>query len=166
MTDREQAYIGLSLTVDGFGFVGSLLEFTEPVIVEQNEDYRGGRIAPTKRMLGYEAVEADFKLSRDDLSIATIRAVLGRDVVMTFRGSVDERGDRIAHQWIIYGRITGMDAQTIKAGDGVEKNYKVAVEKFIKTIDGVPSEAFDIAVGELKFGTTDVLADVKSQIGL
>jgi hypothetical protein len=33
-------------------------------------------------------------------------------------------------------------------------------------IDGVPAEAFDIATGELKFGTTEILADVKAQIGL
>jgi phage tail tube protein FII len=166
MSDREQAYVGLSLTVNGFGFIGSLIEFKEPVVVEQTEDYRGGRSAPTKMMLGYEPVEATFKLSRDDISIAAARAIIGRDVVMTFRGSIDERGSKIDAKWIIYGRITGQEAQTITAGSKVEKNYTVAVEKFIKTLAGVPAEAFDIATGELKFSTTDVLADVKAQIGL
>ncbi len=166
MSDREQAYTGLSLTVNGFGFVGSLIDFKEPVIVEQTEDYRGGRSAPTKMFLGYEAVESEFKLSREDVSITAVRAILGRDVVMTIRASVDERGSSVSHNWIIYGRVTGQDAQTIKAGVMVEKNYKVAVEKFVKSIDGVPVEAFDIATGELKFGTTDILANVKAQIGL
>ncbi len=164
--DTEQAYVGLGLTVNGFGFIGSLVEFKEPVIVEQTEDYRGGRIAPTKMMLGYEAVEAEFKLSRDDANVAAVRAIIGRDAVMTVRGAVDERGKRIAHQWIIYGRVTGIDAQTIKAGAAVEKNYKVAVEKFVKTIDTVPVEAFDIATGELSFSGTEILSQIKSQLGL
>jgi len=166
MSDREQAWVGLSLTVDGFGYIASLVEFKEPVIVEKTEDYRGGRIAPIKMMTGYEAVEAEFKLSRDDLNVSAIRAVISRDVVMTVRGSVNERGKNIETKWIIYGRIIGQDSQTIKAGDTVDRNYKVAIEKFIKTIGGIPAEAFDIATGELKFSTVDVLADVKAQIGL
>ncbi|MDG4813046.1 phage major tail tube protein [Hydrogenovibrio sp. 3SP14C1] len=165
-TDREQAYVGLSLTVNGFGYVGSLIEFTEPVIKATTDDYRGGRIAPTEMTTGYEKVTSDFTLSRNDVNIEAARAIIGRDVVMTARASVDERGKKIAVEWAMYGSINSEDAQTIKAGDVVNKKYYVTVEKFVKSIDGVPAAAFDISIGELKFGTTDILAEVKAQLGL
>lgn len=166
MSDREQAYVGLSLTADGFGFIGSLVSFEPPEIKEQVEDYRGGRIAPTKMMLGYEAVEAKIKLSRDDVSIPQLRAVIGSDTVMTVRAAVNERGTNVNVHWIIFGRIYNAESGEIKAGTAVDKTYTVTVEKFIKVIDGVPAEAFDIATGQLKFGLTDILEDVKRQIGL
>lgn len=166
MSDREQAYKGLSLTVNGFGFLGSLTAFEAPEVNEMTEGYRGGRAAPTKMMLGYEEVESKFKLSRDDANIAALRAIVGRDVVMTVRASTDEKGKTITTRWDVYGRIYGVETAEIKAGSIIDKTYNITVEKFLKSIDGIPVEGFDIATGELKFGTTDILADVKSQIGL
>ncbi len=166
MSDREQAYKGLSLTVNGFGFLGSLTAFEPPEIKEMTEDYRGGRAAPTKMMTGYEGVESKFKLSRDDANVAGLRAIVGRDVVMTVRASADEKGKTIETQWAIYGRIYSSETAEIKAGAIVDKTYSVSVEKFLKSIGGIPVEGFDIATGELKFGTTDILADVKAQVGL
>lgn len=166
MSDREQAYTGLSMTVNGFGFLGSLTGFEPPEIKEMVESYRGGRAAPTKMMLGYEEVESKFKLSRDDVNIAGLRAIIGRDVAMTMRATANEKGKQIETQWAIYGRIYSAETAEVKAGSIVEKTYIVSVEKFVKAIDGIPVEAFDIAIGELKFGTTDILADVKAQVGL
>jgi len=166
MADREQAYKGLSLTANGFGFLGSLVEFEPPEVKEMTESYRGGRAAPIKVMVGYEEVEAKFKLSRDDANIAALRAIVGRDVVMTVRASADEKGKTIETRFDIYGRIYTVETAAIKAGAMVEKTYTVAVEKFVKSIDGVPVEAFDLEIGEFKLGSTDVLADVKAQIGL
>lgn len=166
MADREQAYKGLSMTVNGFGFLGALAEFEPPEVKEMTESYRGGRAAPTKVMVGYEEVESKFKLSRDDANVAALRAIVGRDVAMTVRASADEKGKTIETRWDLFGRIHSVETATIKAGAMVDKAYNVTVEKFVKSIDGVPVEAFDLAIGELKFGTTDILADVKAQIGL
>lgn len=166
MSDREQAYKGLSLTVNGFGFLGSLTEFDPPEVNEMTESYRGGRAAPTKVMVGYDEVEAKVKLSRDDFNMTALRAIVGRDVAMTVRASTDEKGKTIETRWDIYGRIYSVETATVKAGSLIDKTYNVTVEKFVKSIGGVPVEAFDLASGELKFGTTDVLADVKSQVGL
>lgn len=166
MSDREQAYTGLSMTVNGFGFLGSLVGFEPPEIKEQVEDYRGSRAAPIKMMVGYEGVEAKFKLSRDDAHVAGLRAIVGRDVVFTVRATADEKGKKIATRWDVYGRIYSSETAEVKAGSIVDKTYSVTVEKFVKSIDGVPVEAFDIEIGELKFGTTDILAEVKAQVGL
>jgi len=166
MSDTEQAYVGLSLTANGFGYAGSLVSFEPPQISESTEDYRGGRIAPRKMMTGYEAVESKFKLSREDANISVLRAIIGTDVVLTVRAALDEKGKSVAVQWIIYGRIYKSESSEIKAGSVVDKTYTITVEKFVKAIDSIPAEAFDIATGELKFGTTDILANVKAQIGL
>jgi phage tail tube protein FII len=166
MSDREQAYKGLSMTVMGFGFLGSLTAFEPPEVKEMTESYRGGRAAPMKMMVGYEEVESKFKLSRDDANVAALRAIVGRDVVMTIRASADEKGKTIETHWAVYGRIYSVETAEVKAGAIVDKTYSVTVEKFLKSIDGIPVEGFDIATGELKFGSTDILADVKAQIGL
>jgi len=166
MSEFAQAYTGLQLTVNGFGYVGALAGFEPPLIKETTEDHRGGRIAPVKMFTGYEAVEAKIKLNKDDVNMAIVRAVVGRDVVMTVRATTDERGKSGLIRWDVYGRIIMSESGEIKAGDKVDLTYTVSVEKFVKTLDGVPAEAFDVATGELKFSTTDVLADIKSKLGL
>jgi len=166
MADYAQAYTGLSITVNGFGFLGSLTNFEPPEIKEHTEEYRGGNAAPVKMMVGYEVVEAKFKLSRDDFNIAALRAIVGRDVVFTVRATADEKGQKIQTKWDVYGRIYSVESGAVESGKIVEKTYTVSVVKFLKSIDGKPAEAFDIEVGELKFGTTNVLSKVKKQIGL
>lgn len=166
MADREQAYTGISLTVNGFGFMGALVDFEPPEINELTESYRGGRAAATKMMVGYEEVEAKFKLSRDDIDVSALRAIVGRDVALTLRASTNEKGRSLSTRWDIFGRIYKTETSTVSAGAIIDKAYSITVEKFVKSIDGMPSEAFDIEIGELKFGTTDILADIKSQIGL
>ena len=54
----------------------------------------------------------------------------------------------------------------MEAGKVVEKTYKVAVEKYLKTINGKPAEAFDIAQGELKLGDANVLEEIKKSLGV
>jgi|GEM_PF-4661929 len=56
MADYAQAYTGLSITVNGFGFLGSLTNFEPPEIKEHTEEYRGGNAAPVKMMVGYDCV--------------------------------------------------------------------------------------------------------------
>lgn len=166
MADYPHSIAGISLTVDGVGYIGSVDSFKVPEIIEKTADYRGGLIAERKVFVGYEQPEAEFKLSREDVSMAAVRAILGRDAVLTFRATLDEKGKRIPVQWIIYGRVWSSESGDFKAGEMVEKTYKVAVEKFVKTIDGKPAEAFDIANGELKLSDQSVLEQVKQQLGL
>ena len=166
MADFPHAIVGISLTVDGVGFIGSVDSFKAPEIVEKTTDYRGGLSADRKVFVGYEQVEAEFKLNREDVQLALVRGLLGQDAVLTFRASLDEKGKRIPVQWIIYGRVWSTESNDVKPGEMVEKTYKVAVEKFVKTIDGKPAEAFDIANGELKLSDQSVLEQVKQQLGL
>ena len=164
--DNAQSIVGISLTVDGVGYIGSVDSFKAPEIIEKTTDYRGGLIAERKIFVGYEQPEAEFKLNREDVTLAAVRAILGRDVVLTFRATLDEKGKKIPVQWIIYGRVWSSESGDFKTGELVEKTYKVAIEKFVKTIDGKPAEAFDITQGELKLGDQSVLEQVKQQLGL
>ena len=164
--DNGQAIIGVSLTVNGMGYIGSVTSFKVPEIVEKTEEYRGGLSAPRKIFVGYEPVEAEFKLSREDVALSVARAIIGRDAVMTFRAVLDERGQRIPVKWTIYGRIYSAESGDVEAGKMVEKTYKVAVEKYLKTINGKPAEAFDIAQGELKLGDANVLEEIKKSLGV
>ncbi len=166
MADFPHAIAGISLTVDGVGYIGSVDSFKAPEIIEKTTDYRGGLASERKIFVGYEQPEAEFKLNREDVTLAAVRAILGRDVVLTFRATLDEKGKKIPVQWIIYGRVWSAETNDFKAGEMVEKTYKVAIEKFVKTIDGKPAEAFDIANGELKLGDQSVLEQVKQQLGL
>lgn len=166
MADFPHAIAGISLTVDGVGYIGAVESFKAPEIIEKTTDYRGGLIAERKVFVGYEPPEAEFKLNREDVTLAAVRAILGRDVVLTFRATLDEKGKKIPVQWIIYGRVWSAESNDIKAGEMVEKTYKVAIEKFVKTIDGKPAEAFDIANGELKLSDQSVLEQVRQQLGI
>ncbi|WP_294948314.1 phage major tail tube protein [Sulfurivirga sp.] len=166
MADFPHAVIGISLTVEGVGYIGSVDAFKAPEIVEKTTDYRGGLVAGRNVFVGYEPPEAEFRLNREDVTLAAARAIVGRDVVLTFRATLDEKGRRIPVQWIIYGRVWSTESNDVKPGEMVEKTYKVAVEKFVKTIGGKPAEAFDIANGELKLSDHSVLEQVRQQLGL
>ena len=74
MAEQPHSIIGVSLTVDGVGYIGAVESFKAPEIIEKTTDYRGGLASERKIFVGYEQPEAEFKLNREDVGLAAARA--------------------------------------------------------------------------------------------
>lgn len=167
MGNKQQAYLGATLTLDGFGYAGELMQFSPPELKEKTEKYRGGNmIGETDVFVGIEPMAATFKLSRHDVNIHVVQAVLGRHAVFIFRAATDEFGKRSSIKWIIDGRITGNAYGDVKPGAIVENTHSVSVYRYLKMIDDVPVEMVNFETGELAFNGVDIIESVRDLIGL
>lgn len=164
---KAQVYLGVTLTLNGVGYAGELVEFDPPELKEKTEGYRGGNMAGEVDMVvGIEPMKASFKLSRHDINIHVIQAILGRHAVFIFRAATDEFGKKASVKWIIDGRITGNAYGTVKAGTIVNNSHAVSVYRYLKMIDDVPVEMVNFETGEIAYNGIDVVESIRDLIGL
>ncbi len=167
MGKKPEAYLGLTLTLDGIGYAGELVQFSPPELKEKVEKYRGGNmVGEVDIMVGIEPMTASFKLSRHDININVVQAVLGRHAVFIFRAATDSFGQRRSVKWLIDGRINGSAYGDVKPGVIVDNTHTVSIYRYVKMIDDVPVEMVDFEKGELSFNSTNVVESVLDLIGL
>lgn len=167
MGNKAQSYQGVTLTLDGVGYAGELVQFTPPELKEKTENYRGGNMAGEVPIpLGIEPMTAGFKLSRHDVNIHVVQAVIGRHAVFIFRAATDEFGKKSSIKWVIDGRITGNTYGDVKPGVIVDNTHSIGVYRYVKMIDDVPVEMVNFETGEVAFNGVDVMQSVLDLIGL
>lgn len=158
-----------NLFVDGKGFAGNTDEANMPELALQTEEYRaGGMDAPIDITMGMEKLTADFTLnshSKDVLSLFGIKegsttSFTVREAMESFDGTVTA----VVHN--LTGKIIKISQGTSKAGEVPKDKYDLSLTYYKQTIGGTIVHEIDVINMVRIINGTDVLADIRSALGM
>lgn len=158
-----------NLFVDGKGFAGNTDEANMPELALQTEEYRaGGMDAPIDITMGMEKLTADFTLnshSKDVLSLFGIKegsttSFTVREAMESFDGTVTA----VVHN--LTGKIVKISQGTSKAGEVPKDKYDLSLTYYKQTIGGTIVHEIDVINMVRIINGTDVLADIRSALGM
>ena len=158
-----------NLFVDGKGFAGNTDEANMPELALQTEEYRaGGMDAPIDITMGMEKLTADFTLnshSKDVLSLFGIKegvtkSFTVREAMESFDGTVTP----VVHN--LTGKIIKISQGTSKAGEAPKDKYDLSLTYYKQTIGSDIVHEIDVINMVRIINGTDVLADIRSALGM
>ena len=158
-----------NLFVDGKGFAGNTDEANMPELALQTEEYRaGGMDAPIDITMGMEKLTADFTLnshSKDVLSLFGIKegsttSFTVREAMESFDGTVTP----VVHN--LTGKIVKISQGTSKAGEAPKDKYDLSLTYYKQTIGVTIVHEIDVINMVRIINGTDVLADIRSALGM
>ncbi|MDH0657525.1 MULTISPECIES: phage major tail tube protein [Acinetobacter] len=158
-----------NLFVDGKGYAGNTDEANMPELALQTEEYRaGGMDAPIDITMGMEKLTADFTLnshSKDVLSLFGIKegsttSFTVREAMESFDGTVTA----VVHN--LTGKIVKIGQGTSKAGEAPKDKYDLSLTYYKQTIGGTVVHEIDVINMVRIINGTDVLADIRSALGM
>lgn len=159
-----------ALFVDGESYVGEVTEVTLPKLTRQTEDFRaGGMSGPIKSDMGMEGLELQWKAAgfiRSLLAQWGIRTTAG--VLLRFAGALqsDDTNGIDSLEVVVRGKHTEMDFGTAKAGDPTEIQITSALSYYRLSLNGQAIIEIDLPnLVEIVNGQ-DLMADVRTAIGL
>ncbi|MFC3902567.1 hypothetical protein SAMN05421749_103324 [Acinetobacter marinus] len=169
MATAQDIRKNFNLIVDGKGYAGSTDEFNLPELSLQTEEYRaGGMDAPIDITMGMEKLVADFTLhshSRDVLSLFGIRQ--SASVAFTVYESMESYDGTITQ--VVHnmrGKIVKINQGAAKAGEAAKDKYDLSLDYYKQTIGGSTVHEIDVINMVRIINGTDVLADVRSALGM
>ena len=158
-----------NLFVDGKGYAGNTDEANMPELALQTEEFRaGGMDAPIDITMGMEKLTADFTLnshSKDVLSLFGIKE--GRTTSFTVREameSFDGTVTPVVHN--LTGKIVKISQGTSKAGEAPKDKYDLSLTYYKQTIGSDIVHEIDVINMVRIINGTDVLADIRSALGM
>lgn len=158
-----------NLFVDGKGYAGNTDEANMPELTLQTEEYRaGGMDAPIDITMGMEKLTADFTLnshSKDVLSLFGIKQGTGTSfTVYEALESYDGTVTQVVHN--LRGKIVKIAPGTSKAGEPPKTKYDLSLDYYKQTIGGTVVHEIDVINMVRIINGTDVLADIRSALGM
>ena len=157
-----------NLFVDGRGYAGRAEEVSPPKLTLKTEEFRGGGMdAPAVIDLGMEKLEASFSLVEYDPEILKqFGLVPGNSVQITLRGALVDDSTTTPMVIGLRGMFTELDMGKFKAGDKATLQCSVACRYYSLEIDGQSIAEIDVDNMVRKIDGPDVLADIRSALGM
>lgn len=157
-----------NLFVDGRGYAGRAEEVSPPKLALKTEEFRGGGMdAPAVIDLGMEKLEASFSLVEYDPEILKqFGLVSGNSVQITLRGALVDDNTTTPMVIGLRGMFTELDMGKFKAGDKATLQCSVACRYYSLEIDGQNIVEIDVDNMVRKIDGQDVLADIRSALGM
>ena len=157
-----------NLFVDGRGYAGRAEEVSPPKLTLKTEEFRGGGMdAPAVIDLGMEKLEASFSLVEYDPEILKqFGLVPGNSVQITLRGALVDDSTTTPMVIGLRGMFTELDMGKFKAGDKATLQCSVACRYYSLEIDGQSIAEIDVDNMVRKIDGQDVLADIRSALGM
>ncbi len=157
-----------SLFVDGRGYVGKAEEVTPPKLSIKTEEFRGGGMdIPTSIDLGMEKLECQFNLVEYDPEVMKLFGLVNsEDVAVTLRGALNDDTTTSSLVITLRGKFKELDMGKFKAGDKSTLGCSVNCNYYKLTIDGTDLIEIDVDNMVRKINGNDVLADIRSALGL
>ena len=157
-----------NLFVDGRGYAGRAEEVSPPKLTLKTEEFRGGGMdAPAVIDLGMEKLEASFSLVEYDPEILKqFGLVSGNSVQITLRGALVDDSTTTPMVIGLRGMFTELDMGKFKAGDKATLQCSVACRYYSLEIDGQSIAEIDVDNMVRKIDGQDVLADIRSALGM
>ena len=158
-----------NLFVDGRGYAGNTDEANMPELSLQTEEYRaGGMDAPIDITMGMEKLVADFTLNSHDRDVLSLFGVKeGSQTSFTVREameSFDGTVTAVVHNFT--GKIVKINQGTSKAGEAPKDKYDLSLTYYKQTIGGQVIHEVDVINMVRIINGTDVLADIRSALGM
>ncbi|WP_280565126.1 phage major tail tube protein [Chromohalobacter sp. 48-RD10] len=159
----------MTVSVDGRGYAGQVMEYTPPVLTLSTEDHRaGGMDAPIALDMGMEPLESSFVLRSYDREILRQFGVSeGNNVPFVGRGamqSYDGTWRRTVHT--MRGKITSLDRGTWQAGQVASMTVTMRLDYYKEEHDGVLVHEIDIENMIRTVDGVDLLADLRTALGV
>ncbi|TPK15159.1 phage major tail tube protein [Mesorhizobium sp. B2-5-9] len=142
-----------TLWADRQSKLGQIGDITLPVPQQKMEEMRNGGMAmPFEVSLGYEKLEASFKMPGLDPQVLKLFGLKpGTETPFMVTGAtVDEDGTEHSAVATIRGLIKQADHGNWKPGDMAENDYQVAIRYYKLEIDGdeiIEADGFDVKIG-------------------
>ena len=138
-----------NLFVDGRGYAGNTDEANMPELSLQTEEYRaGGMDAPIDITMGMEKLVADFTLNAHDRDVLSLFGVKeGSQTSFTVREAMES----------FDGTVTG---------EAPKDKYDLSLTYYKQTIGGQVIHEVDVINMVRIINGTDVLADIRSALGM
>lgn len=157
-----------NLFVDGRGYAGRAEEVSPPKLALKTEEFRGGGMdAPAVIDLGMEKLESSFTLVEYDPEILKqFGLVSGNSVQITLRGALVDDNTTTPMVIGLRGMFTELDMGKFKAGDKATLQCSVACRYYSLEIDGQNIVEIDVDNMVRKIDGQDVLADIRSALGM
>lgn len=169
MSAASQILKNFNIYVDGRSYAGNVDEITLPALNVTGEDYRaGGMDAPVELDMGMDKLEASFKVSKWDRNlIAKWGATNGGRVPLVFRGALEDLDGTVkAVEATLYGKIHGMETDTIAPGAKPSQTYRFAATRYIYKQDGETLHDIDVLNCKRIIDGVDRLAAIRTAIGI
>lgn len=166
---RGQSTRLLRLSVDGYGYAGTVKDVKPPKVSQKTESYRGGGMSGEIEVpVGTEMDAMEFTLSEVAADVVKrFGFVQGADRPFTIRGGIKgDNGEDVAIRWEVGGVLTEIDAGTIEAGKIIERKFSVAPRSYKEYIDGELVVHIDHEKGIEVVGGVDRLAQARINAGL
>lgn len=169
MNAAAQILKNFNIYVDGRSYAGNVDEITLPNLNITGEDYRaGGMDAPLEIDMGMDKLEASFKVSKWDRNlIAKWGATNGGRVPLVFRGALEDRdGTVIPVEVSLYGKIHGLETDTVAPGARVGQSYRFACSRYLYKQNGEVLHDIDVPNCKRIIDGVDRLAAIRNAIGI
>lgn len=143
--------------------LGQIGDITLPVPEMQVEDLRnGGMVMPIEVTLGYEKLEASFKMPGLDPQVLKLFGLkIGTLTPFMVTGAtVDEDGTTHSAVATLRGFLKQSDGGNWKPGEMAENDLTISVRSYKLEIDGKP--IFEMDAFDVKIGGVSQYADIKS----
>ncbi|MBB4092612.1 phage major tail tube protein [Ochrobactrum pecoris] len=154
MSDMPR-YILRNCTIfaDRVSKIGQASEITLPVPTEKVEELRNaGMVLPIDVPMGYEKMEASFKLSGFDPQVITLFGLeVGSEREFMVTGAlVHEDGTVVNATAYIRGRLIKNDHGAWKPGDMAENDFSITLRYYKLEVEGailIEMTPFDVSIG-------------------
>ncbi len=154
----------------GVSYAGDVDEVTLPKLNRKTEDYRsGGMNGPIKADHGMEGIELEFKAGGYLIEVLRQFGALRHDaVLLRFAGALqaDDSETVDTLEIVVRGRHTEIDPGSAKAGDKTEFKVKTSASYYKVSINGAVVIEIDFVNMVEVVDGVDLLADVRTAIGL
>lgn len=157
------------LSVDGYGYAGSVKDVKPPKISEKVENFRGGGMGGEVEVpVGTEMDAMEFTLSEVAPNVLKrFGFVQGADKPFTLRSGIkDDAGKDVAHRYEVGGFLKEVDAGTIEAGKIIERKFSVSPRSFKEFINNELVIHIDHEKGVYVVNGHDKLAQARANAGV
>lgn len=154
MSDMPQYILrNCTIFVDRVSKIGQASEITLPVPAEKLAEMRNaGMVMPIDVPMGYEKLEAGFKLTGFDPQVITLfgLAVGAEKEFMATGALAHEDGTVINATAYLRGRLTKNDHGNWKPGEAGENDHSISLRYYRLEVDGrelIEADMFEVSIG-------------------
>ena len=154
--------------MDGRGYAGKADEVTPPKLTIKTEDFRGGGMdVPAAVDMGMEKLEGSFSIVEYDPEVLKqFGLVSGNQVQVTLRGALVDDKTTTPMTISLRGMFTEVDMGNFKAGDLATLKCSIACRYYSLDIGGQKVIEIDVDNMVRNINGKDVLADIRSALGV
>ena len=157
------------LSVDGYGYAGTVKDFKPPKISQKTENYRGGGMSGEVEIpVGTEMDSMEFTLSEAAPDVMKrFGFISGSDKPFTIKAGIkDDDGNDVSLRYEVGGLLKEIDPGTMEAGKVVERRFNIAPRSYKEFIGGDLVVHIDHEKGIEVVDGEDKLAQARANAGL